>query len=92
MTNLDSQFIHPHCRCQGDAPADGGPAATGTPSAPGTRYNGGGTLTPGLAYVVAVPVEGTWLVRDGVPVRVHTTRKEADFLLDRCEPGDGCDA
>lgn len=43
-------------------------------------------------YMVHIPAEGTWLVVDGRVVQVHKVRKEADFLLNRCEPGDPCGA
>jgi hypothetical protein len=42
--------------------------------------------------VQEVPPVGTFLVVDGVVTQVHRVRKEADFLLNRCEPGDPCGA
>jgi len=46
----------------------------------------------GPGNVVSVPVTGSYLVVDGEVVRVHEVRKEADFLLNRCEPEDICGA
>lgn len=44
------------------------------------------------AKAVIVPAKGEFLVVDGVVTQVHKVRKEADFMLNKCEPGDICGA
>lgn len=72
-----------------------GPGNVVTVPAAGTFLVADGVVrevAPLPTALVVLPDGKTFLVREGAVTRVHQVRKEGEFLLNRCEPGDPCGA